>query len=195
MTAQIGDKYRYNGGSYTIVAMSERMKFRLSDYGITPAWICTACWAGYWCEYNITPEGIFLDKLFINSADGTYPPINGVTPSENEDRMRYMGHEVYESLNLRMPFTGKILLGADFLMEYYIHMGYQQAWAYETLVEFIFEDGILKETVDHSKTAAAIRKKISDDREKSDEYDSYESIVKFVEDAFSLDYRTKAWWL
>ena len=60
----------------------------------------------------------------------------------------------HKNIGIRMKYTGKILVGKDFLREYYIHMGYQRAWAYQTLVEFIFEDGSLLDTVDHSQMAS-----------------------------------------
>lgn len=31
-----------------------------------------------------------------------------------------MGHRVYKNVHLLIPYTGKVLLGKDFLREYYI---------------------------------------------------------------------------
>ena len=104
-----------------------------------------------------------------------------------------MGHRVYENVQLLIPYTGKILLGKDFLREYYIHMGYQRPFAYKTLMEFIFEDGIPLDIIDHSETAEKIRESI-DPKNPMWELGAG-SIPQFVEDSFSLDYKTKAWWL
>ena len=160
MTAQIGDLYQYGGAVYTIVARRGDMPFHPSEYGITPKPVCTACWRGYWCVYNITEEGVFLEELYIHSGDDTYPPIAGVLPEEET----YMGHHRYGGLHLRLPFTGRVLIGKDFLRQYYIHMGYQRPWAYETLIELVFKDGKLVETKDESLTAAVLRETIPLDR-------------------------------
>ena len=47
------------------------------------------------------------------------------------------------NVNLRMNYTGKILLGKDFIPEHYIHMGYQRANAYKKLIEVEFLEGQL----------------------------------------------------
>ena len=104
-----------------------------------------------------------------------------------------MGHHLYKGLNIKLDYTGKILVGDGFIHEYYIHMGYQRAWAYKKLVELVFVDGNLIEKNDHSKVAADIRKKIRNDKDFDQKL--HMDIPKFVEDSFSLDYKTKAWWL
>lgn len=193
MTAQIGDKYTFNGENYTIVAMSESVRFNPRQFGIMPASACTACWAGYWCCYNVTEDGLFLNDLYINSFDNTYPPINDVLPLVDErsgEYVDYMGHHVYKDLNLKVKYTGKILLGGNFISRYYIHMGFQRAWAYEELKELVFEDGTLVEVNDQSHIAAEIREKLNGNKD----FPSH-SVKDFVDDSFSLDYKKKAWWL
>ena len=80
MTAQIGDRFRLEDTEYSVVAISNPIKFDPRVYRITPVPACTACRRGYWCVYNITEEGIFLEDLYINSQDDYYPEINGVLP-------------------------------------------------------------------------------------------------------------------
>ena len=65
MTAQIGDQYKFKNSEYTIVARSAAMDFHPSEYGIMPETACTACWSGFWCVYNITDGGIFLEDLYV----------------------------------------------------------------------------------------------------------------------------------
>ena len=85
MTAQIGDSFKFDGQDYTIVALSEYIRFDPREYGITPEAACTACWAGYWCAYNIKEDGIYLEDLYINSKDDYYPEILGVNPVSEEE--------------------------------------------------------------------------------------------------------------
>jgi hypothetical protein len=165
MTAQIGDRFEYNGRRYAYVMKSDNIGFHPREYGITPSFACTACWAGYWCEYSIKEEGLFLKNLFVNSMDDNYPDIEGVSVSCGERENLVMGHHVYRNVNKHMKYTGKLLLGNDFISEYYVHMGYQGYWAYGELVLFAFVDGVLVEMKDVSKLAAMKRKQINEQNE------------------------------
>lgn len=208
MTAQIGDLYKHKNEEYSIVALSAPLSFDPRNYGLEPQPRCTACYRGYWCDYDITDDGLFLENLYLFNGDGNYPDFLGkaISPEEYQECdsykgkkkirkkiPRFMGHRVYENVQLLIPYTGKILLGKDFLSKYYIHMGYQRPFAYKTLIEFIFEDGIPLDIIDHSKTAEKLRQSIN---LKDPMWNlGGESIPQFVEDSFTLDYKTKAWWL
>lgn len=82
-----------------------------------------------------------LQNLYINSKDDYYPEINNVSPEkEGKKSFMYMGHHLYKNLNIFIEYTGKILIGKGFINKYYIHMGYQRAWAYEVLQELVFDN-------------------------------------------------------
>lgn len=187
MTAQIGDRFTFKGEDYSIVSISKSINFSPYEYGLKPFGCCTACWAGYWCHYDISKDGIVLRNLYINSESG-YPKINDVDVSDTE----YIGHRVYQNLNLPMNYTGKILVGNNFINKYYIHMGYQRAWAYETLVELVFENGKLVEEIDQSEVAKKLRESFDDEKFS---IERMLNIPKFVKESFSLDFADKAWWL
>lgn len=210
MTAQIGDHYFWNKKEYTVVALSAPMNFKPQNYGLEPQSCCTACWRGYWCEYNITDTGLFLQNFYMYNREGNYPDLNGVSvsPVSYHEGIRldlkrktettvqvedYMGHRKYEDVMMRIPYTGRILVGRKFLSQYYIHMGFQRSWAYEELREFIFENGYLIEAFDHSDMAQNIRKEI--ERKKLNSARPEDNIALFVKESFSLDYNTKAWWI
>lgn len=188
MTAQIGDTFRYEEQEYSIVAISNSIPFHPKDYGMEPEAVCTACWDGYWCDYKISDNGIFLQNLYINSKDGNYPEINGVKGNN-----QYMGHHLYKNINLPIPYSGKIVVGKDFINKYYVHMGYQRAWGYETLLEFVYEDGKLTDIMDYSSVAAELREK-SDDGVGGSLHGEGDKL-NFIEDSFSLDLKDKAWWI
>lgn len=210
MTAQIGDIYKYESKEYSIVAMSAPIEFKPQDYGLNPQAACTACWDGYWCEYHIEGDRLLLKNFFMYNSDGDYPLFNGVGVIEQtyheatrlgmgkkksekvmvEDNM---GHREYRNVNLPIRYTGKILVGSDFIHEYYIHMGYQRAWAYKTLLEFVFKEGELIETIDHSDMAEKLRMELKADSKVIDE--ERKDISAFVDKSFSLDMKDKAWWI
>lgn len=199
MTAQIGDTFKFKGEDYSIVAISTPIGFNPQNYGITPEPICTACWNGYWCEYEISDTGIFLKDLYINSKDDYYPEINGVSPQnkkkEGKRQHQYMGHHLYKNLNISLEYTGKILVGKGFLREYYIHMGYQRAWAYEVLEELVFQKGKLIKTFQHNEMARKIREEIDSESSNKEKTSKDINIPLFVEKSFSLDMKDKAWWI
>lgn len=206
MTAQVGDIYKKDNKTFSIVAMTNPIPFDPRDHGINPEFRCTACWAGYWCEYNIEGKELFLEKLFVFNSKDEYPPLNGVEvmPEEftefkngtkKKDIVRIsknMGHRCYEKVHLPIDYSGKILVGDGFIDEYYIHMGYQRYWAYKKLTEFVFENGQLIACNDHSDVAKATREQF---KEHKDDFLSSRDLLKFVRESFSLDYQTKAWWL
>ena len=211
MTAQIGDKYKYQKQEFTIVALSSRMLFDPKDFGLEPNSRSTACWRGYWCEYDITDEELLLKNLYIFNSEGKYPPLNGVEVSppefkeyecyrgnrkkrEKVSMPAHFGHRVYRDVNLPISYTGRILLGADFMQEYYIHMGFQRGWAYKKLVELVFEEGVLLESNDLSHIAKAQRETMRGQGENPRHPDAG-NIPKFVDESFSLDYTDKAWWI
>ena len=209
MTAQIGDIYKYRDKKYHLVAMSAGMPFDPRQHGLEAHASSTACYRGYWSEYAIDEDILVLKDLFLFNIDGNYPPLNGVevSPQEFEDltvykggfhkpqtlsRPAHLGHRVYRDVDMLIPYTGRILLGDGFLKEYYIHMGFQRAWAYKKLLEFVFEEGILVGCNDLSHYAESARRAMNEWN-----YDPSHpegNTPHFVEDSFSLDYPDKVWW-
>lgn len=194
MTAQIGDVFKYKNHDYKIVAINKPISFSPEEYGITPESCCSACWTGYWCNYNISDEGIVLENLYINSHEDYYPDINGVkVKGSKKNAFEYMGHHYYEGVNIKMDYTGRILVGKDFLRGYYIHMGYQRAWAYEELKELVFENGALIEVIDHSHIAKEIRERIENEPDFMGKL-SFD-IPIFEDGGIDLGFEEKTWWL
>ncbi len=188
MTAQITDSFEYKGKKYSLAALSAPIPFDPKQYGLEPQFCSTALYRGFWCEYKITDEALILDKFHMSNREKRYPKFNGVSASWSKDSDSC---RVYKGVNLTIPFSGKILLGAGFIDEYYIHMGYQRPYAYKKLIDFEFENGVLQKTTDCSETAARWR----DGMYGSDMADRFGDIVGFIDDSFSLDYEKKAWWL
>jgi len=179
MTAQIEDFVRYRENKYSLVSFSRPLGFNPKMFDLVPMGISTGCWKGYWCGYEVTSKGLVLQNLFIHTKDDVYPPVNGVNVSEIEyqECMRiseedgkyvqipdmipkHMGHREYKNLNIFTKYSGKIILGKGFIGRYYIHMGYQRAYAYEELIELGFRNGKLVSEKDISDEAARIREDI-----------------------------------
>ncbi len=81
MTAQRADKYILKNDEYRIIALSKSMNFNPENYGIIPKGIDTSCFRGYWCNYCIKNENLFLKNLNVNCKDDIYPNFRGVYAS------------------------------------------------------------------------------------------------------------------
>ena len=101
---------------------------------------------------------------------------------------------------MKVEYHGKILVGDEFIHDYYVHMGYQRAHAYKVLKEFVFQNGNLIDVIDHSEMAAKLRE-MEDAKNKKPSLKeklfgkSEKNIHEFVETSFSLDYKDKCWWM
>jgi hypothetical protein len=145
MTGQIHDKVIYAGTEYDLVSVDGEGLFEPSVYGMLPQMLHTACWRGFYCAYEIELSELFLTSLTIRTHDGHYPPVGGIFPSDDGyGTMHYLG------LRLPMLFRGKLLLGAEFIREKYVHMGFQSPDAYQKVVEVTFLAGKLISTQDRS---------------------------------------------
>jgi len=158
MTAQISDRFLILDHEYSEIAFSEPFAFAPREYGLRPGMHSTACWKGYWCVYQVTEDQILVKDLYIHTSDKHYPDINGVSVKKEDGRdFSYMGFHLYENVNIPVAYTGRILVGKDFKIEHYIHMGLQRPWAYETVLELVFDSGKLNQKIDHSCVSADIR--------------------------------------
>ena len=95
----------------------------------------------------------------------------------------------YRDVGLRIPFSGKLLLGADFDFRYYIHQGLQRPFGFGKLFTYAFEDGVLQEITDHSQTAALLRELCGDDS------DSLICRTRPPYEKLPEDLRKTLWWL
>ena len=176
MTAQRGDIYSYEGEAYKLVYRTSQT-FLPQTYGFLPERWMTSCMRGYWCRYDINNDRLFLRDLTILDQNGFYPELNGVScdppktvrESVLEDLREdpaavsfYYGRRPrkYHDIGLFLPYTGRILAGSETIGGFYTHLGYQRAQSYKKLTEFVFENGVLADVIDHSHAAELLREGI-----------------------------------
>lgn len=184
MTAQISNRFVFNGIVYSIIAQEYPLDYSPSIHGIVPCQECTACWRGYYCKFVVDKDQLFLRNLDVFIIDDQEPIIiNDIAPI-------VMGG-VWEYLNLYIPikYTGSVLIGTDFINEYYIHMGYQQFFAYKTVYELTFHEGRLNKFEDFSKEVEKFRQMNPDVHAQTKD-----DILNQISRLFSLDYKNK-WFL
>ena len=158
MSGQFEDEYYYQGKAYSYIKSNTSDPFDPKNYGLNPdTEMCSACCRGYFANYSIIENKLYLMDLFIEAQDGQYPAIAGVDVDFSQNA-KVFGYPVYKNLSLFLPYTGKMLAGNGFIKEYYCHLGFQRMWAYRDVKEFIFENGELKTVNDLSDIAAKLRK-------------------------------------
>ncbi|MCW2917788.1 MAG: hypothetical protein JWN52_5856 [Actinomycetia bacterium] len=179
----------YRGDTYSLTGVNGDGLFSPDSSGLTVQAFSTACWRGYVCDYEVSEGGLTLTGVDIGLCDesGNYlsvdsaPALFGVRPRQDEDgvALRYGG------FGEPVDFTGGLLIGQEFVDDYYVHMGFQAGWKYESLYELLFEQGRLVAEHERSAAAAALRALAVDDR--PDPSDP-EAVRRWVERSFTLDY-------
>lgn len=153
MTAQISDTALYCGDDYSIIGLIAPEPVTPLDFGMTPTKLSTGCYRGYYCTYVIEDSQLYLAKMTLRERNGRYLAIGGVDPIQNE--LRNCAN--YEGLRVFVSYTGALRLARGFIRSLYIHMGYQKASAFETVLDFDFKDGRVTGLRDRSAEAAQKR--------------------------------------
>lgn len=174
MTAQVSDKFLFRGEEYVLIGLKGGQLFFPERFGMTPTMINSACYRGFHCDYELTPEALHLREVTLREKDGHYLPIDGVEP----EKWDYMAN--YTGLSLLVDFTGILRLAKDFIPELYIHMGFQKPTAFRTVLDVTLDAGRVVGIKDRSGDVA--RKRGAFKRR----YESATTGQK-IADAFSLD--------
>ena len=181
MTAQIPDVFRFNGEEYSLVGMNGEGLFEPEDFEMIPMMASTACYRGYVMTYDCVDRVMILDEMLIRTDQVV--PINGVAPMQfDTGKFRIFSHR-YEKLRLKTRFTGSLLLGKDFIDSLYVHMGFQKATAFRTVIEVQIQDGDIISICDLSDKIEELRVwGRTSTRKHTDDQDNW------IEESFSLDY-------
>jgi hypothetical protein len=190
MTAQFNDQFHYHDKDFAIAGISAGELFNPADFGLFPIPASTACWRGYVAVFAISESHLVLDTLSVNLEKEQGPAINGILPSGPTRGLRLFNN-VYTGLKYRIPYTGGLLLGHDFISELYVHMGFHPAWKYKEVFELTFENGRLVGELDRSDWAAQERQdflaliRVDD----PNRMPTKKEISDFVERAFDRSYK------
>jgi hypothetical protein len=179
VTAQISDQVHYREKVYDLVGIDGYGLFDPADEGLTVRMISTACWRGYICVYRVVDDRLLLTALALG-MDSPPDELFGATPLSNRH-----GETWYGPIAVPVNFTGGLLLGAGFLRELYVHMGFHPAWKYRCVYELIFDHGRLVAAYDRSEAIAqrrAAQGALQPERE--------EDVTAWVEETFDRSYHS-----
>ncbi|MFC1743349.1 hypothetical protein ACFL35_05090 [Candidatus Riflebacteria bacterium] len=174
MTAQISDNFLFNGDEYELIGIKGGELVKPEEFKMEPEMISTACQRGYYAKYELANEGLFLRELTLHEKNGNYLPIKGIEPDKEEYQA------TYNNLNLPISFSGKIRLAKDLITDFSIHMGFQKATAFKTVLDLTLEVGKVIHISDRSEEM----------RDKSGAFKKrYETgnLKQGIDEAFSLD--------
>ena len=82
--------------------------------------------------------------------------LHGVLPDPTEPDYTYS----FATAPVAVAFTGGILVGKDFVRKHHVHMGFDPAWKFETVLELRLTDGGVDEIRDRSREIGEIRAQI-----------------------------------
>lgn len=162
MTAQIADQIRYRGRLYAVTAVEGHGLFNVADHGIEPQMLSTACWRGAWCRYAVRRGQLKLITLQLARASTPKTTIFGVKPHTSPPQDIHDGAWLYH-LDADVPFSGRLLVGADLIPVGYLNMGFMPAWFYERVQELRFVRGRLTSTHNRSVAVARVRDRLGPD--------------------------------
>ncbi len=86
MTKQIVDQIIYEGERHRPLSISGKGLPHPRDFGLRPGMMSTACWRGFYCEYTVRQDQLWLTHLVVHH-DGEYPPIAGVNALYEDERL------------------------------------------------------------------------------------------------------------
>ncbi len=188
MTGQIPDKFHYEGDEYDLVGLNGESLYEPMDFGITTKAASTACWRGYMMFYDCRNGQMILDQMHTRTDDKIV--VNGITPRIADESSTFsFFNTIYEDLDLKVKFTGSILLATDFISEMYVHMGFQKPESYRKVLEIHLVDGDITEVRDLSDEMESRRKSEHHAPRRPDSLDESD-VQDWIKDRFSLGYES-----
>ena len=191
MTAQIHDALWFSGTEYAILARESAWPFDPSDYCQCRPSTSTACWRGYVATLSVRDDQLRLDSVLDPFHESKLPSF-----IERLRRFACLRRPAQEAeqrgLDVALKYDGGLVIGAGFLPEHYVHMGFQRPCCFSTVKELRFVGGLLVDHSDHSSAMQLRRNRLKTSKQLLsesvlDDADFQESVRR----AFSLAYPDK----
>ncbi|HLY73045.1 MAG TPA: hypothetical protein VKU80_02915 [Planctomycetota bacterium] len=155
----------------------------------------SACWRGFQCTYALVEDRLRLSTLCVGLEQkaehrakvGKGPELGGARPQRATDRSA-MGEWFYKDPAIEIPYSGGFLLGAEFIRELYVHMGFHPAWKYRRVHELLFESGRLTKAVDRSEFMSQVRERMAEKPLRPENPVDPKEIEQWIQKMFTPDY-------
>lgn len=156
MSAQLPDRFLFQGQEYDIISTVPLKLFEPAQWGLEPVSPHGACLRGTIATYTLKEESLCMKDLRYWTRQA--PPAQLVEGKAMKDAHAGECPEYfYEGINALIPWSGKIVLGRAFLWPLLLPRGFQPAWKYKEVLQLLFEEGNLRAYGDVSKKLARLR--------------------------------------
>lgn len=152
MSGQMSDVVVVDDVEYAIVEPSPDSLFDVRAHGVKPVMMHTANTRGVFARYRIEDGVLILSDMQVGSVEAP-PPINGVEATTDA----YGQTWTYLEVDFRLGWSGDLIVGADPILDLYVHAGFQPAWHYERVLAFDIEGGAVRSSEDRSAQVAEFR--------------------------------------
>jgi hypothetical protein len=165
VTTQFPDEVRYRGRRYAVTAVDGAGLFEPSAHGVTPGPLSTACWRGFRCWYAVHGGRLRLRRVEVGRPQDRRAAVRlfGVKPQLTDRRQPHAGAWDYRRLDVPVPFSGRLLVGAGYVDVGRIGMGFLPAWTYRRVLELTFTAGRCVAARNRSVELAVVRERLGDD--------------------------------
>lgn len=178
------------GEQFDVLSCENQFIFHPLVFSILPVWKDSSPF-DFTLDFKVDNYKIELCSMWLE-VDCTLPVINGVVPKPTVMN----NHEgvIYEKLAIPVQYTGAVLMANTIVNDYDItpdDRGIYPCFCYKVVYEYIFENGILITTIDHSRAMLRIRKNLDlgyrDWNKKRDK----RCINQFIKTSFVGNYKKK----
>lgn len=152
MSGQMSDVVVIRDVEYALVEPVSGSLFDVRAHGVAPVMMHTANTRGELARFRIDDGELLLSDLQVGSVEAP-PPINGVEATTDE----YGQTWTYLELDLSIDWTGDLIVGAEPILDLYVHSGFLPAWHYERVMAFDVEAGRVVSSEDRSEQVAEFR--------------------------------------
>jgi hypothetical protein len=205
MTDQRGDRFVYRDEEYFLAGLSATGLFHPAQHGImTNEAASTACYRGFFCNYLIADDRLFLDEVFVYVAEEITPDaatyvapvlfgkelkrfIEYIWRADGEQAHWSHEHKV-EGLREPIAFTGGMLLGHYYFWHMFDNFRDHSACEHCNVHELIFYQGRLIDEHDRSTAVQAFRDEYLSGSELEDSPAAWARLRRGLRKCVCLDY-------
>jgi len=152
MSGQMSDIIVLGDDEYAVVEPESGLLFDVRAHGVAPVSMHSANTRGELARFRIDDGQLLLSDLQVGSVDAP-PPINGVEATTDE----YGQVWTYLELDMPIEWSGDLIVGADPILDLYVHAGFLPVWHYERVTAFDIEGGVVQSSEDRSEQVGEFR--------------------------------------
>jgi len=129
----------YLNKSYKILASEQEFIIHPAAFDLLPSTKLSLL-SSFSCTFHIEDFKLYLDLIMLH--------------------MDEINEKIYEFKDCMIAYNGTILIAANMVKDFHMKSNKLACFSYQSVLELVFEDGILITTIDQSKAMLRIRKNI-----------------------------------